>query len=142
MEIQEHKMIPTIKLTTQKIKIFDHLRNTDNHPTAEQVYNAVRRDLPTISLATVYRNLHALAEDGDVLRLEVNKEFRFDADISPHQHGICKSCGDIFGVFHRHITEHAMENMKSEDFEPHSVRIIFHGVCRGCKGKKENPSAD
>ena len=68
--------MPSIRITTQKIKILEYLWNVNHHPTADEIYSEVKKDLPAISLATVYRNLHSLAEDGDIQKIEVNKEFR------------------------------------------------------------------
>ncbi|MBD3313952.1 transcriptional repressor [Candidatus Woesearchaeota archaeon] len=125
--------MPSIRITTQKIKILEYLWSVNHHPTADEIYSEVKKDLPAISLATVYRNLHSLAEEGDIQKIEVNKEFRFDGDISPHQHCVCKKCGNISEIFSKDIARHSMQNAETEDFEPHSVKTIFHGICRECK---------
>jgi len=50
----------------------------------------LKKILPTITLATTYRNLNILASDSEILRLEINNEYHYDADISKHQHCFCK----------------------------------------------------
>ena len=84
-----------LRNTNQRLKILEYLKCVKTHPTAEQVYNDLRKDMPAISLATVYRNLHLLAEQKEVLRLEINNEYHFDGDSCRHQHCVCKKCGKI-----------------------------------------------
>ena len=61
--------------TIQRIKIMKYLKSVKTHPTAEMVYNAVVKEIPSITLATVYRNLHNLANKGKILMFEFNKEY-------------------------------------------------------------------
>ena len=119
-------------MTSQRMKILDYLRSVKTHPNAEQVYRHVKKKLPSITLATVYRNLNLLAEQGEILKLEINKEFRFDADICYHQHFVCKNCGKIIDVFQKEISEYAMKKVKSKDFKPQCVKIIYWGLCKNC----------
>ena len=121
--------------TIQQIKILEYLCSVKTHPTAEEVYTAVKKQLPTITLATVYRNLSKLAEAGKILRFETNSEYRFDADTGCHQHCICKRCGKIIDTCLKEVSKCAMGNLKIEGFEPESVCIIFNGICRKCKNK-------
>ena len=73
------------------------------HPTADEVYQVVRKRLPRISLGTVYRNLDVLSESGEISRLDrCGAQYRFDGDLEQHYHIRCSSCGrvdDIEGVF-------------------------------------------
>ncbi len=119
--------------TFQRIKIMEFLKHTRTHPTAEMVYRGVVKDLPTISLATVYRNLNLLAVHGEVLKFEINGEYRFDGVTGPHQHLICMDCGKIMDVDQKEISDFAMKKIKTNDFDPKYVNIIFHGLCRGCE---------
>lgn len=121
------------RMTNQRIKILEYLKGVRTHPNAEAVYNAVRKDLPAISLATVYRNLNLLAEQGEILKLEVNGEYRFDADICYHQHCVCRKCGNIIDVAQKEISQYALNKLKVKDFAPECVHIVFDGVCSACK---------
>lgn len=123
----------TRRMTSQRIRILEHLHKVKTHPTAEMVYSEVRKDLPAISLATVYRNLNNLAEEGKVLKLEVNGEFRFDGDICSHQHCICSRCGKVMDVFHKEISEYAMKKIRSRGFIASCVNIMFTGLCSSCR---------
>ena len=126
-------MSPETRMTNQRMKILEYLKGVTSHPTAEQVYNEVVKDLPAITLATVYRNLNFLAENGEVLRLEINKEYHFDADISKHQHCVCKSCWKVSDVFQPEISEMALKNVNCQGFNPVGVNVIFYGTCDKCK---------
>ncbi len=121
--------------TIQMQKILDYLSSVKTHPKAETVYKAVKKDIPSITLATVYRNLNKLAEDGMISKLEVNGEFRFDADCSLHEHCICKNCGEIFEYLDKKLPKKILKNFKSKKFSPTSVNVIFYGVCTKCKKK-------
>jgi len=118
--------------TVQKIKIIEYLNSVKTHPTAEQVYNAVKKELPSISLGTVYRNLKLLADQGKILKLEINNESRFDATTCNHQHCVCSTCGNIIDIDNQDISDYALRNI-GNDFIPDCVTIIYRGHCRNCK---------
>jgi Fe2+ or Zn2+ uptake regulation protein len=115
------------------MKILNYLYSVKTHPSAETVYNAVKKGLPTISLATVYRNLNLLADEGKILKLEINGEFRFDGDICGHQHCVCNRCGKVLDIMQSEISQYAMKKVKSRYFEPMCVNILFTGLCRSCR---------
>ena len=119
--------------TNQKIKILNHLKGVKTHPTAEMVYVEVKKELPALTLATVYRNLNHMAEQGQILKLEINKEFHFDGDLSSHQHCVCNNCGKIVDLFQKNISQYALQEIKDKDFQPTSVTVIFHGLCYDCQ---------
>ncbi|MBW2971912.1 transcriptional repressor [Candidatus Woesearchaeota archaeon] len=121
------------RITNQRLKILEHLKSVKTHPTAEMVYEAVKKELPAISLATVYRNLNLLADRGDILKFEADGGARFDGDTCSHQHCICSRCGKISDVFQKGISQYAMRNLDTRDFSPSCVTIIFTGLCRSCR---------
>ena len=120
------------RMTSQRIKILEYLRSVKTHPTAEMVYEGVKKDLPAISLATVYRNLNLLAEQGEILKLELNGEFRFDGDMCGHVHAVCTKCGKLYDLMDDKIGKYAMKNFKLKGFTPSCVHIIFKGNCNKC----------
>ena len=131
-------MSPETRNTNQRIKILDYLKSVTSHPTAEHVYKEVNKELPAITLATVYRNLNFLAENGEILRLEINKEYHYDADVSKHQHCVCKGCWKVTDVFQKELSECVLKKVNCKGFTPAKVNIIFYGVCDQCKnGGKE-----
>ena len=85
-----------LKYSKQREAIKAFLMSRKDHPTADQIYTAVREDHPNISLGTVYRNLALLEEVGEIQRLHVNGNTdRFDADVSNHYHFVCDSCSCV-----------------------------------------------
>src|ERR1700745_2740559 len=78
--------------------LLDVVRATDAHPTAALVYERVRRRLPRVSLATVYRNLRMLAAEGFVAERADAVGMRFDGNTGPHDHFTCLACGQIYDV--------------------------------------------
>src|SRR5512143_488820 len=87
------------RMTKQKRVILEVLKNTKIHPTADWVYDKVKKKIPNISLGTVYRNLNILKSQGEILELCYGKGFsRFDGNSMPHYHFTCEHCGRILDV--------------------------------------------
>ena len=120
------------RMTTQRIKILEYLNSVSSHPNAEEIHSKVKKDMPAITLATVYRNLNLLSEEGKILKLKVRNEYKFDAEVSEHQHFICENCGIIFDLFQKEISAYAMRKVKAKNFTPKSVIVIFNGTCKDC----------
>lgn len=117
----------------QRELILEYLKNVDTHPTAEMVYNTLRKECPNISLGTVYRNLEKLYSNGDIIKLNlpIPKE-RFDGNIEKHYHGVCKKCGCIEDIFVKY-DESIDKNISNEyDFKVLSHDIIFNIICSKC----------
>ncbi len=121
--------------TIQKIKIFEYLRNVKIHPTAETIYKHVKKEISTITLATVYRNLNLMAENFEILRFEVNKKYHYDANLQKHQHCICRKCGKITDVFKKKISDYALKNLDNTEFNAEEVQVLYYGTCKKCGGK-------
>lgn len=85
-----------IRLTPQRLAVLRILAEDTGHPTVEQVFDRVRGDYPTTSLATIYKTIDMLKGIGEVLELSVGESHRYDGrDPRPHPHLICESCGAI-----------------------------------------------
>lgn len=126
----------TIRLTAQRRAILEELRNVKTHPTADEVYEMVRRRLPRISLGTVYRNLDWLAARGLVQRLAVaGRQMRFDADLEPHEHIRCVRCGRLGDLPASPVCDLATCYRKATDFEIIGHRLELLGYCPACRGR-------
>ena len=90
-----------MRLTAPRRLILAVVRETDSHPTAEWVHAAVRRRLPRVSLATVYRNLRRLADQGLLGEIPEGPSVRFDARVDRHHHFTCTGCSRIFDLAER-----------------------------------------
>ncbi len=119
--------------TIQKLTILEYLQSVKTHPTAEGVYVQIKKRIPTITLATVYRNLNLMAEKGKIVRLEINKQFHYDADLSEHHHFICNMCNTISDVFNKNVQFQILKKSPDDLFQVSSVDIFFKGICNTCR---------
>lgn len=123
-----------MKYSKQREQILDYVKSVKIHPTAETVYNELRKESPNISLGTVYRNLDKLSENGDVLRLKLaNTKDRFDGDISHHYHAICSKCGEVIDIFMDYFSYIDKEVENNIGCKVLSHEIIFNTICPKCK---------
>ena len=125
-----------MRLTSQRQVIFEELKKVKSHPTANDVYDMVRKRLPRIGLGTVYRNLNLLAELGIIRRLEVGGEQnRFDGDISPHYHIRCIKCNRVDDIFIK--MDRGLEKSAASccDYKILDHHVQFSGICSKCLPK-------
>ena len=119
----------------QRQLILDSVAELNKHATAEQVYEHVSKKYPTISKATVYRNLSQMAEAGDLLNIgNFRGSAHYDHNCHNHYHFICEECGNVFDIdiFFPEINDR-INNM--EDFEIRNHNLTYHGLCPDCKNK-------
>jgi len=121
------------RYSRQRELIYQAVRDTQEHPTAEMVYRRLKPANPSLSLGTVYRNLNLLAEEGLLVRMPFSVE-RYDANTSPHTHFRCNSCGEIFDLdipYDRSVDTIAASADPRFQVECHD--LIFRGLCRQCR---------
>ena len=125
-----------IRNSKQRQAILNVLKGTKSHPTADWVYEQVRKEIPNISLGTVYRNLKLMKEEGEILDLEMGGSLnRFDGNNKNHYHFRCEQCGRVFDIdepIDSGIDERVAHRT---DFEVHYHRLEFHGLCIDCQLK-------
>lgn len=115
------------RTTSQKKIILDYLMSVKTHPSVEDVYLAVRKKLPRISLGTVYRNLRSLKEKGQIQ--EISSEVsHYDGDISPHSHFVCEKCRKIFDVFDKVDLSKKTKVGKIKNYQ-----VYYYGICKKCQ---------
>lgn len=120
------------KHSKQREKILEVLKNTKTHPTANEVYEMVREEMPHISLGTVYRNLAFLSEEGSILKLDVGSGTEhFDGDVSDHYHVVCTCCRRLTDIFtHDEALNEMAQKHFSGEIKKHS--LVFYGTCGDC----------
>jgi Fur family ferric uptake transcriptional regulator len=126
-----------IRMTAQRQVILEELRKVDTHPTADRVYEMVRKRLPRISLATVYRNLELLADRGLIQKYELGgSQRRFDGNPGNHYHLRCIRCGKLDDAPISPVL--AVEDALRENTEYEIVghRLEFLGICPTCRAAK------
>jgi Fe2+ or Zn2+ uptake regulation protein len=122
-----------LRLTRQRRIILEVVRATDAHPTATFVYRRVRRRLPRVSLATVYRNLRTLAAEGFLAERADPSGVRFDGNTVPHDHFTCVACGRIYDVPARADRTVRSRVASRTGFEILNHRTEFYGRCGACR---------
>jgi len=119
--------------TVQRQVILDSLKGFKTHPSVDVLYAAIHKVHPTISKATVYRNLHQLAKEGAITQLAVIDDVaRYDGCAKPHYHFSCKICNRIIDIEMDCIEgiDDAVANKHDLLIDKHE--ILFVGTCEGC----------
>lgn len=110
------------------------LRNTKSHPTAEWIYRRVKREIPEVGIATIYRNLKSLSSDGRISTIpSIDGINHFDGNVDPHYHIRCVGCGriaDIHESVDREIEARAAEKTGFQIYG-HSLEMV--GLCSSCR---------
>lgn len=122
------------RITKQRKAIFQALEGDTTHPTADEIFQRVKQDLPSISLATVYRNLKLLADSGLILEISTpDGPNRYDPQTQRHYHFMCKRCERVDDVELpvQRTLERRLE--QSTQYEVHTHELIFYGVCPSCR---------
>jgi len=122
--------------TKQREAILRFLRGTYSHPTADQIYDEVRKEIPNISKGTVYRNLQVLQEMGLVAELNLNDTVsRFEAKQESHYHFRCEKCGRVFDV--NVPVDKELDRVVSSrtGFKIAYHQLEFRGLCHDCQRK-------
>lgn len=134
------------RMTHQRRVILEEVQSSPDHPTADEIYERVRKRLPRISLGTVYRNLDVLTSCGLIRKIEPGRpQMRFDGEISEHYHSICKRCGKVEDA-PVEPTDNTLELLekalgKLTRYGIFGHRLEFIGLCRECL-KRESEESD
>jgi len=122
-----------MRLTSQRQVILEELKKVKSHPTANEIYDMVRKRLPRIGLGTVYRNLDLLAERGIINKLDVcGEQKRFDGNISPHYHIRCNQCNRVEDIFIERDMELEKNAASYCNYKILDHHVQFSGICGKC----------
>jgi Fur family peroxide stress response transcriptional regulator len=128
-----------LRLTPQREALLRVLSNTIGHPTADDLVKRVQKVLPTVSHATVYRNVRQLVRAGLIGTLERSgAAAQFDPNPDDHHHFICGRCGQVWDVYVAHV-DVTLDNQRSQlkGFRIHRRAVQLHGVCARCRDRRE-----
>lgn len=125
------------RFTEQRAAVYRYLAGTDIHPTAEEVFLAVRSDLEGISLATVYKSLEALVGCDLAVKLNYSDgSARYDARMDPHYHARCLACGCVTDIPGKVAgSEIQVLSGKATDFQVIGYSLELTGYCTDCVPK-------
>lgn len=123
----------TLNYSRQREAIYNYLMGTEEHPTAEAVFQGVQKDFPKISLGTIYRNLALLEETGQIQKIPSNDaKDHYDADISEHPHFICQECGAVIDLEMDNLEFLKTLANQGFDGEIEKSQLVFFGKCHHC----------
>ena len=119
----------------QREEILDELKSTYSHPTAEEVYMAVKAKDNSVSRSTVYRNLNQLVDNKIVKRITTSVGIdRYDYIRDIHNHVVCTNCGKVFDFDYRFNYKRIKSEVNSQiGVELYTAGITFEGICSECK---------
>ena len=138
----EHCRRSGLSVTRQRLAIFEALAASREHPSAEEIHRAVRKRLPHLSLATVYKNLESLREIGAVSDVNALHEHgRYEAALpgtgagKPHHHLVCVSCRKVVDLH-----DEALDRVHVSDalgFEVRALKVQVEGICPECAARNK-----
>ncbi|MEO0290963.1 MAG: transcriptional repressor [candidate division WOR-3 bacterium] len=121
-------------LTSSRLMILEYLSESTSHPTAEEIYNALKDRLPSLSKATVYNTLKLFIELGVAREIKVERDkSRFEAKTDPHIHFTCVKCGTVYDIEKKDIVKFP------KNIENHKVMfgdLLLYGICSSCQKKE------
>ena len=138
----EHCRKSGLSVTRQRLAIFQALAASREHPSAEDIHRAVRRRLPHLSLATVYKNLEALREIGAVSDVNALHEHgRYEAALpgtgagTPHHHLVCVACRKVVDLHDSGLAD--LRVADTQGFEVRALKVQVEGVCPECTSRRK-----
>jgi Fe2+/Zn2+ uptake regulation proteins len=129
-ELKQQLKMKNISLSHQRVKVLEYFLRNNCHPTADQIFTDLQKDLPTLSKTTVYNTLRTLTEAGVIRAISIeDNEIRYDIEIQNHGHFKCESCGTIYNfcIDIDSSTLHDLNNFKITD-----KNVYFKGICPRC----------
>jgi len=127
-----------IKPTYQRLKILEYMdKNTKNHPTVEMIYEELLKDIPTISMTTIYNTMNTFLEKGLVYGVTITGTgVRYDFNTNPHHHFLCKKCGRIMDINVKcSFAERSKNSVCGHQIK--EVHGYFKGICKDCLKKNK-----
>ena len=123
-----------ISVTPQRLEILKTIMSRYDHPSADNIYQEVRRKLPMISFNTVYKTLETFCQLGLIIKINpLHEVARYDGNISPHTHVVCSRCHKVEDISWEWPAEISLPSLSGSDFKVDSVAIHLFGLCRHCQ---------
>jgi len=120
-----------LKLTPQRLAILNLLEGNTKHPSAEEIYNQLKPQYPSLSLATVYNTLEILTKAGELQEIRIKADKRhFDPNPAPHGHFLCRSCQSIYDLDAGPLEIQTPFTIKGYLVEEYT--LYFYGICPRC----------
>lgn len=121
-----------LKLTPQRIAIARELEGDETHPTAQELYERLLPSCPTMSFATVYNTLEALAKNGLIRTIRLGSAVRFDPNTTSHHHAVCDACGIIIDLPAEAASAASARQPLAHGFSVRTEERTYRGSCSRC----------
>jgi Fe2+ or Zn2+ uptake regulation protein len=122
-----------LAITHQRQVIWETLMDMHDHPSPETVYDRVKKRIPSISLATVYKNVNTFIEHGLVGEVSLHRgSSRIETNVDPHHHFVCTRCRNIFDFDEDYLDPPQLKKRAPAGFRIHRYYIEVQGLCRKC----------
>jgi Fur family peroxide stress response transcriptional regulator len=132
-----------LKLTHQRLQIYRELVRATDHPSAESLHKRLQKDMPTLSLDTVYRTLATFEQHHLVKKVQtVDSQAHFEAQMTQHHHVICDTCKEIMDFHWSSFDAFSVPEDLQQWGSIKNKNVTIHGTCRKCQRVKEgeNPA--
>ncbi|MGM9803641.1 MAG: Fur family transcriptional regulator [Muribaculaceae bacterium] len=126
-----------IRPSLQRIAVMKYLMEHKTHPTVDEIYLALVKDMPTLSKTTVYNTLQLLVSNQAALELTIDpKQAHYDSTVAMHSHFYCKKCNRIYDV---ELSSEIIDALQPKmGFLVEGTQVYYTGVCDKCRNKTEN----
>ena len=130
-----------MKFSKQRELILNQVKRFPIHPTADEVYTALKKDNPNLSLGTVYRNLNLLCETGELMKIRIaDGKDRFDGRTDKHYHMVCDDCGRVYDIELDLLDGIEQRILSSDGHVLTNVTLNLNGICCGCMAQRNSES--
>jgi Fur family transcriptional regulator, peroxide stress response regulator len=123
-----------ISVTPQRLEILKTIVSRYDHPSADNIYQEVRKNLPMISFNTVYKTLETFCQLGLIIKVNpLHEVARYDGNTSPHTHMICTHCHTVQDLHWHWPDEIKLPNPSAMNFKVDCVAVHLFGLCQDCQ---------
>jgi len=128
-----------LNITPQRIVIYKELLNHHEHPDAETIYRRVKKQFPTISLATIYKTLDTFVKIGLLSPFRSGSgTTRYDTNVEHHHHLVCIHCDTVIDITHDALSGLPVKSLPLGGFQVLNHQVEIKGVCEKCQKKSRN----
>lgn len=127
-----------IRITPQRFAVLEYLIETDSHPTADEIYQALVERFPNVSVATIYNNLRLFTKIGFVKEMTYGDDSsRFDFSTTQHYHAICEKCGKIEDIYYPGLEDIEETAHHLTGYKVTNHRMEVYGICPDCQALQD-----
>ena len=133
-ELVDRLRARTVRVTPQRLAIAEAVLNSTDHPTVQQIYERVRNNFPSMTLATIYSTLGVLERSGLIQELPFERMSRYEPNMDPHVNLVCIGCENVMDADAGQEAVVRLKNriVNESDFQIAWQRVDFHGRCSRC----------